>query len=220
LPPERNDLPALRGQFLFSFKQKIAKPKDIIGDQFQSDGEYRKFNKEWLELAVPYLEKKNSLYIFNCDKMIFALREGLKEAGFNFSQLLIWIKNQAVIGRKDYLPMSELIAYGWYGTHEFRRSKAKNILFYPKPQKSVLHPTMKPIGLLRELILNSTRVGDWVYDPFSGSGTTAIACEQTKRKCLMIELDKEYCHTIINRFEKIFNIKAVLVRKEVKNEQD
>lgn len=202
-----------------SFNQKIAKPKDIVGDQLQSDEEYRKFNKDWLEIAIPYLDKKNAFYIFNCDKMIFALREGLKDAGYNFSQLLVWIKNQPVLGRKDYLPMSELIAYGWHGTHEFRRSKSKSVLFYPKPQKSMLHPTMKPIGLLRELILNSTRIGDWIYDPFSGSGSTGLACEQTQRKSLMIEIDPEYCQTIINRFEKIFNKKAVLIRKEVQNDK-
>jgi len=103
----------------------------------------------------------------------------------------------------DYLPQHEFIAYGWFGTHEFHKSKDKSILFYPKPNKSKLHPTMKPVGLLRRLILNSTKVGDAVYDPFGGSGSTLIACEQTKRRCLTIEVDPKYCQTIIDRFNKL-----------------
>jgi DNA modification methylase len=190
------------------FKQTIAKPKDIIGDQFRSEDDYRKFTKDWLDCVIPHLERKNSIYIFNCDKMIFALRQGMVDAGLYFSQLLIWIKSHAVVGRKDYLPQHELIAYGWKGTHEFMKAKDKSVLFAPKPNKSTLHPTMKPISLLRKIILNCTNVGDFVYDPFGGSGSLLIASEQTKRRCLMAELDPEYCQTIIDRFEKLTGVKA------------
>jgi DNA modification methylase len=67
---------------------------------------------------------------------------------------------------------------------------------------------MKPVGLLRRLILNGTKTGDAVYDPFGGSGSTLIACEDTRRRCYMIEIDPEYCQTIIARFEKHTGIKA------------
>jgi DNA modification methylase len=190
------------------FKQKIAKPKDIIGDQFQSEDDYRKFTKDWLDCALPYLERKNSIYIFNCDKMIFALKQGMEDAGLYFSQLLIWIKSHSVVGRKDYLPQHELIAYGWKGTHDFLKAKDKSVLFAPKPNKSTLHPTMKPVSLLRKIILNCTNINDFIYDSFGGSGSLLIAAEQTKRRCLMIELDPEYCQTIINRFEKLTGIEA------------
>lgn len=193
------------------FKQKIAKPKDIIGDQFQSEDDYRKFTKDWLDCAIPHLEKKNSIYIFNCDKMVFALKQGMQDSGLYFSQLLIWIKSHAVVGRKDYLPQHELIAYGWKGTHEFKKGKDKSVLFAPKPNKSTLHPTMKPISLLRKIILNCTDINDFVYDPFGGSGSLLIASEQTKRRCLMAELDPEYCQTIMDRFEKLTGVKAIKI---------
>jgi len=183
------------------------KNKIIANDHEQTDAEYRKFTNRWLDIIKPHLNDKNSYYLFNSDKMLFAMREGLLDAGFKFSQLLIWIKNHAVLGRLNYLPQHELIAYGWYGTHTFHKSQDKSVLFYPKPNKSSLHPTMKPVGLLRNLILNSSKVGDYVYDPFGGSGSTLIACEQTKRKCLMIELDPEYCQVICDRFEKVTGIK-------------
>jgi site-specific DNA-methyltransferase (adenine-specific) len=67
---------------------------------------------------------------------------------------------------------------------------------------------MKPVSLIRRIILNSTKIGDVVFDSFGGSGTCLIACEQTKRKCLIIEIDPGYCETIIERFEKYSGIKA------------
>jgi len=187
---------------------KMSKDKDIANDGLQSDAEYELFTKSWIEAVTPHLDRKNSFYIFNADKMIFALREGMLQAGCKFAQLLIWIKTHAVIARLDYVPQHELIAYGWFGVHEFMKSKDKSVIIYPKPNKSPIHPTMKPIGLIRHLILNSTKVGDVVIDTFLGSGTTVIACEQTRRICLGIELDEEYVAATIERFEKLTGIQA------------
>jgi DNA modification methylase len=189
--------------------QSLKKDKVIENDHIQSDEEYITFTKGWLDAVIPHLEKKNAMYIFNSDKMIFALREGMKQAGCKFAQLIVWVKTHAVIGRMDYAPMHELITYGWHGTHEFLKSKDKSVIIYPKPNKSPLHPTTKPVPLIRHLILNSTRIGDVVYDGFIGSGTCLIACEQTKRKCIGIEYDPEYVQTTIDRFEKLTGIKAI-----------
>lgn len=188
---------------------KVKVNKEIVNDDITSEFDYTVFTKNWLAAVTPYLAKKNAVYIFNSDKMLFALRDGMQQAEVNFSQLLIWIKNHAVVGRKDYLPMHELIAYGWHGTHLFHKSKDKSVLFYPKPNKSSLHPTTKPVPLLRHLILNSSRIGSTVYDCFAGSGSTLVACEQTRRKCLTVELDPDYCQTIITRFEKLTGIKTI-----------
>jgi DNA modification methylase len=140
--------------------------------------------------------------------MVFALREGMLASGFKLAQLLIWVKSSAVIGRLDYAPAHELIVYGWFGVHEFCHSKDKTVLYYPKPNKNAMHPTTKPIPLIRRLILNSTKIGDIVYDGFLGSGTALLACEQTKRKCVAVEIDPEYCETTIMRFERLTGIKA------------
>lgn len=185
-----------------SFKQG-SNHQIIKNDQTQTDQEYVEFTKKWLEPVLNKLSNYNSIYIFNSDKMLFALKQAMDELDCKFSQLLIWVKNHAVVGRLDYLPQHELIVYGWFGKHKFQRSKDKSVFFYPKPSKSKLHPTMKPIGLLRKLILNSSKIGDYVFDPFMGSGSTLIACEQTKRKCLGVELDIKYCQVIINRWEKL-----------------
>lgn len=190
---------------------RIAKDKTIAGDETTSESAYAVFSSAWLSVAKAHLAKKNTYYIFNSDKMVFALRTALLSLGFKFTQLLVWVKNHGVIGRMDYLPQHELIAYGWFGTHDFKHSKDKSVLYYPKPSKSVLHPTMKPVGLLRKLILNSTETGAVVYDPFGGSGSTLIACEHVGRRAVVIELDTEYCATIIKRWERLTGKKAIRV---------
>ena len=193
------------------FEQKLACPQAIINDDISNESDYLNFSNSWLEVLIPYLDKKNSFYIFNCDTMIFALKKSMEKNKIKLSQLLIWVKSNAVIGRLDYLPQHELIAYGWYGTHLFRKSKSKSVLFYPKPTRSILHPTMKSIPLLRELILNSTNLNEIVFDGFGGSGSTLIASEHLNRRCLMVELDKTYCLTIIKRWEKITGKIATII---------
>ena len=183
--------------------QEVSVGKDIANDGLMSDAEYVAFTSAWLTPVLPRLASKNSVYVFNSDKMIFALRQAFAELGMKVAQLIVWVKDRAVIGRLDYLPQHELILYGWKGTHDFKRGKDKSVIFAPKPSRSSLHPTMKPIGLLRKLILNSTSVGGVVYDPFGGSGSTLIACEHTKRRCIMVEMDPEYCAVIVQRWNKL-----------------
>ncbi|MFH1353763.1 MAG: site-specific DNA-methyltransferase [bacterium] len=187
---------------------RLSKDKVITGDHLQTEEEYRGFTRDWAGVAIPYLSRQNTMYVFGADKMIWALRAGLIESGFKTSQLLIWVKSHAVVGRLDFAPQHELILYAWHGVHRFRRSKDKSVLCYPRPAKSPYHPTTKPIGLIRHLILNSTEIGGVVFDGFLGSGTALLAGEQTKRRCLAVELDLEYCLTTIRRWEHLTGQKA------------
>ena len=194
------------------FIKSTTEHKDIANDHFQSDEAFGEFTSKWIEPIKGKLTSKNSFYIFNSDKMMFPMREALLKSGFKLSQLLVWVKTGAVIGRLDYLPQHELIAYGWFGRHEFLKSKDKSVLISPKTRKNNLHPTMKPISILRKIVLNSSRVGDFIYDPFGGSGSTLIACQQAQRACLMVELDPHYCEVIIDRWEKLTGLKATKIK--------
>lgn len=77
------------------------------------------------------------------------------------------------------------------------------VLHEKKPSISELHPTMKPVPLIGRLVKNSSRPGEIVLDPFGGSGTTLIACEQLGRRCRMVELDPHYCDVIIDRWQQL-----------------
>jgi DNA modification methylase len=87
----------------------------------------------------------------------------------------------------------------------------KTVMKYAAMQSSperVGHPTQKPLKLCTKFILYGTRKGGKVFDPFGGSGTTLIACQQTNRTCYMMELDPHYCDLIITRWEEFTNQKA------------
>lgn len=181
----------------------------IKGDETEQD-QYI-FSKKWLGAVRPYLADKNSFYIFYGDTNLRELLNSLYDAGYTKSAILVWLKNHHVVGRKDYHPQHELIVYGWYGKHAYFGNKDKTALFYPKPQKSKLHPTMKPPALLRRLIYHSTKPGDLVLDVFGGSGSTLIASEQLGRKCFLMEYEEKYCQTIVERWEKLTGKKAEVI---------
>lgn len=184
---------------------KLAKAdaKAIKGDHLQSESEYTDFTKRWLSAITPHLSSYNTFHIFGCDSMFLAMRDGIRVSNYHFSQMLVWLKNQPVMGRMDYLPQHELIAYGWHGKHQKPSSQMRGAIYHPRPQKSKLHPTQKPLGLLRKLIRNVTKPNDIVYDGFLGSGSTALVCAQLGRVCIGIEQDFEYVETILKRLEKL-----------------
>lgn len=195
----------------------ITVKKAIANDNITDESSYTAFNERWLSVILPHLTPENSIYVFNCDKMVFALKESFNKLKVRFCQLLVWVKNQPVIGRLRYLPQHELILYGWYGKQRFTRGKDKSVLFYPRPQKSPFHSTQKPIALIKNLILNSSRVGEIVYDGFLGSGTTALACQETGRVCYGCEIDVEHFQKILRRFENRYGITAFRVDEHEEN---
>lgn len=134
-------------------------------------------------------------------KQLHNLRLAFDEAGYHWSDYLTWIKNNHVLTRKDYKAKMEHILYGWYKKHKFYGPFRTNILEYKRPHRNKLHPTMKPIPLLEQLITDGTPENGVVYDPFGGSGTTLIAAEKLNRECYMMEIDPEYCDIIRERYE-------------------
>jgi DNA modification methylase len=125
---------------------------------------------------------------------------------------LIWIKNNHVLGRTDYNYKHEPILYGWDKVHDFYGQGEHRFSTWEiaKPLKNDLHPTMKPIALIENAILNSTKSRQIVADIFGGSGSTLIACEKTGRKCYMMEIDPVYCDVTIKRWEEYTGEKAKL----------
>ena len=136
-----------------------------------------------------------------------------QEAGWQVKHELIWLKNNHVLGRVDYLYKHEPILFGWKDKHKFygNGEHTKSVWEIPKPQKSDLHPTMKPIALIANALLNSSQEGDNILDVFGGSGSTLIACEQLNRKCYMMEMSPKYVDVIIKRWEEYTGKKAVKI---------
>jgi DNA modification methylase len=121
-------------------------------------------------------------------------------AGIEPRHELIWLKNNHVLGRSDYNYKHEPILYAWKaGGHKFYGDFQTSVIEVNKPQKSDLHPTMKPVELIVILVNNSSQRGEILYEPFSGSGTTLVAAEQTGRVCYGMEIAPEYVAVTLQR---------------------
>jgi len=95
------------------------------------------------------------------------------------------------------------VLFGWKkkGIHQWYTGRKESTIWeFDKPKKNGDHPTMKPIPLLAYPIMNSSMSNCLVLDPFGGSGSTLIACEQTDRIARTIELDEKFCDVIIKRY--------------------
>ena len=139
----------------------------------------------------------------------------MKDAGLPVRHMLIWEKNSATfsLGRLDYDYQHEPIFYTWTKSHKnYRNGEFRTTIWkYDKPRKCDLHPTMKPVELVANCMMDASVEGDIVLDMFGGSGTTIIAAEQLERKARLMELDPHYCDVIIARWEKMTGKEAVKV---------
>ena len=144
-----------------------------------------------------------SIYVFHADTEGLNFRKAFNDAGFYLSGCCIWKKPSLVLGRSPYQWQHEPCLYGWKkkGKHQWYSGRKETTIWeFEKPKKNADHPTMKPIALLAYPISNSSMSNTLILDPFGGSGSTLIACEQTDRSCYTIELDEKFCDVIVKRY--------------------
>ena len=144
-----------------------------------------------------------SIYVFHSDTEGLNFRRAFADAGFYLSGCCIWKKQSLVLGRSPYQWQHEPVLYGWKknGKHQWYTGRKETTIWeFDKPKKNGDHPTMKPIPLLAYPIGNSSMANSVVLDPFGGSGSTLIACEQTERICRTVELDEKFCDVIVKRY--------------------
>lgn len=149
------------------------------------------------------LSQDGSIYVFHADTEGFNFRRAFADAGFYLSGTCIWKKQSLVLGRSPYQWQHEPVLFGWKkkGKHLWYSDRKQSTIWeFDKPKKNADHPTMKPIALIAYPIMNSSLTNSIVLDPFGGSGSTLIACEQTDRICFTIELDEKYCDVIVKRY--------------------
>ena len=144
-----------------------------------------------------------SIYVFHADTEGLNFRRAFADAGFYLSGCCIWKKQSLVLGRSPYQWQHEPCLYGWKknGKHQWYTGRKETTIWdFDKPKKNGDHPTMKPIPLMAYPIMNSSMSNSVVLDPFGGSGSTLIACEQTDRICYTVELDEKFCDVIVKRY--------------------
>lgn len=161
------------------------------------------------------MAKDASIYVFHADTEGLNFRKAFSDAGFYLSGTCIWKKQSLVLGRSPYQWQHEPVLFGWKkkGKHNWYSDRKQTTIWeFEKPKKNKDHPTMKPVALVAYPILNSSLTNCIVLDPFGGSGSTLIACEQTDRICHMIELDEKYTDVIVKRYiEQVGNSDGVFL---------
>lgn len=149
------------------------------------------------------MENDASIYVFHADTEGLNFRKAFADAGFYLSGTCIWKKQSLVLGRSPYQWQHEPVLFGWKkkGRHQWYTGRKESTIWeFDKPKKNGDHPTMKPVPLVAYPIKNSSMSNCIVLDPFGGSGSTLIACEQMNRVCHTIELDEKFCDVIVKRF--------------------
>ncbi len=168
------------------------------------------------------MAKDASIYVFHADTEGLNFRRAFSDAGFYLSGTCIWKKQSLVLGRSPYHWQHEPVLFGWKksGKHSWYSDRKQSTIWeFDKPKKNGDHPTMKPVPLVAYPITNSSMTGCIVLDPFGGSGSTLIACEQTDRVCYTVELDEKYCDVIVKRYiEQSSSDKVYLIRDGKKTE--
>jgi DNA modification methylase len=186
----------------------------IQGDKM-SDAEFAAFLERTFRACRTGVKQGASLYICHGSSYQREFQNALERAGFQVRCQLIWAKNTFAWGFGRYKFQHEPIFYchvagqsdSWYG------DKSQATLWHEKkPAANRLHPTMKPVELIERALVNSSKGGDLVFDPFGGSGSTLIACEKLGRNAALIELDPKYADVIIKRWEAFSGKQALLER--------
>ena len=194
--------------------QQGYKVRTILNDHM-NEGQWDEFVASFCKTMFDNSEKGAPIYLVMSAQEWPVIDRNLREVGFHWSSTIIWAKDRLVLSRKDYHTQYEPIWYGWNEDGprlvEVADRKQSDVWDIERPSRSELHPTMKPIELVQRSLLNSSKPGNIVLDPFGGSGSTLIAAEQTNRKCRMVELDPQYCDVILERWEKFTGKKAELV---------
>lgn len=174
------------------------------------------------EVADEFLVDGAPVYIAHpAGALSVVFAQAFMDRGWRFHQGLIWVKDSMVLGHADYHYRHEPILFGYTagggrrgrgGTGWFGDNAQTTVFEVPRPKASREHPTMKPVELIEQHLVNSTAPGNHVYEPFGGSGSTLIACENLGRVCLATEIDAAYCDVIVDRWERHTGGTAELLR--------
>lgn len=153
-------------------------------------------------------------YIWHGGLHTTEVQKSLESVGLLVRSQIIWVKDKIVVGRGNYHWQHEPC---WYVVREKANGKwagnrkQSTVWTFDRVLKLELgHGTQKPVEAMRRPLINNSSIGQVIYDPFLGSGTTIIACETEERHCYGLEIDPQYCDVVVARWEKFTDNKAVL----------
>lgn len=141
-------------------------------------------------------------YVFTDWRMWVYLFDVMESSGFGVRSMIVWDKGTPGMGR-GWRSQHELVMFGIHVKAEFDNKMASGNVLHSSRTGNPNHPTEKPVDIL-ETILTVSDFCQMIADPFLGSGTTMVACQNLNRKCLGIEISPEYCAVILQRMKDAF----------------
>lgn len=215
--------------------QVVRKNGTYVGEKFggRAVGKVRNDDRaDWREAWA--LFPGNVAYVWHSGIKSAQVTESLAAARFTVRSQIVWVKTRFVISRGNYHPQHEPAYYAtreaddaWQNryvpehetaayavrdgkTADWRGGRKQSTVWFVEHLKSETgHSTQKPVEVMRRPIENNSSVGQAVYEPFSGSGTTIIAGEMTGRTVLACELEPAYVDVAVSRWCKFTGKKAV-----------
>lgn len=192
----------------------------ILGDN-QPEEEFIQFSIEFIARMREASRAGAAFYVCSGYDSYIPFVYAMQANGLKFANPIIWVKNMLGLGQNDYRHKHEMaikvknkgksntgepILYGWKeGEHYFRDTRAEADVWNIKKKatSSMVHPTQKPVKLIRRAIRNSTKRGELILDLFGGSGSTLVAADKDDRSAYLMELDPKYCDVIKARYENL-----------------
>jgi DNA modification methylase len=196
----------------------------LVGSGEMDDAEFRAFNTAWIGACLPHLCDGGLIASFIDWRGYPAVVAAALQLSLAPFDLIVWAKTDGAMGNL-YRSQHELLPLFKKGKaphiNNVERGKKQrwrsNVWTYPGARLGSEardgpshHPTVKPVAMLEDALLDMTERGDIVIDPFLGSGSTLIACEKTGRRCRGVELDPLYIEVILRRCEAVTGQIAVL----------
>ena len=197
----------------------------VMGAGEMGAARFTDFLTRFLNAAKPVLIDGAWVFAFMDHKHIAQLLAAGEQAGMSYAQLLVWVKGQAGLG-SFYRSGHELVGVFRHGTVSGRNNimlgahgrNRSNVLNYPGVMGKSgggkralhMHPTVKNLAMIADLLLDASAPGDAILDSFGGSGTTMIAAEKTDRTAYLCELSPGYADVIVQRYNDLGTTPALL----------
>lgn len=198
--------------------------KASIKNDALSDADFQAFLDAVFRQVSAHSEKRAAFYVFYPSRFHTAFETALNRSGLEVRAQIIWVKNAASFGFAQYkwkhepvlqaaregevplvfCPAHESAFYAFRAGNSpyWEGDRSQTTVWSVARETGYVHPTQKPVELLHRPLLNSSRPGFLVLDPFGGSGSTLMTCEILGRSCLTMELDPKFCDVIVQRWEE------------------
>ena len=204
------------------FKTRTDFVRNVNFDLFDSYNDFYNFTNSWIKLCSKLMKKDSTMYISYAEAYSNDLINICKKYGLKYFDTFYWHKTNPMpqVRKRNFLSSVEttlIFTKGNYTFNFLKQNEMHDFMELPlcmgkerlkNKERRTLHPTQKPLKLIKHFVKISSNVNDNVLDPFSGTGTTNVACKLLNRNGLGIEINEEYHFASVERLNKINTTKS------------